>query len=371
MQQSSTTRGQAGKPAPRRGFLRGLAAVLAALVLVSSVAPAGAQSLSERRLRNGSSVREAFRSIVAQPSRATVRVLADKKPVALGLIVDGNGLILTKASELKGDLTCELRSNASYEAEIVAIHQDTDLALLKIDARGLPVAEWRLSGDPPVGGWLATPGLDDLPISVGVVSVGRREIKKQPGVLGITIADEDEGARITRIFSNSGAERAGLKVGDIVVAVDGTQIESSAALTGFIRSQLPGQTLKVTVRRGDSTEEFRVTLGDAMDAFFERGSLQNRMGGDLSTRRYGFPTALQHDTYLKPDECGGPVVDLEGRVVGINIARAGRTESFAIPASEILPLIEDFKAGKYAVKKDPLPPEAVIGPPPDSDRAGK
>ncbi|MEX0716212.1 MAG: PDZ domain-containing protein [Planctomycetaceae bacterium] len=366
MQQGSSTRGIA-----RRDFLRGLSAVLAALLLFGTIAPASAQSLSERRLRNGSSVREAFRSVVAEPSKATVRVLADKKPVALGLVVAADGLVLTKASELDGDLTCELRGNKSYDAEIVAVHPDTDLALLKIDARDLPVLAWRPEGDPPVGGWLATPGLEDLPISVGVVSVGRREIKRQPGVLGVTIADEDDGATITRIFSNSGAERAGLKVGDIVVSVDDTMIANSAALTGLIRAQFPGQTLKVTIRRGEKSEQVRVTLGDAMDAFFERGSLQNRMGGDLSTRRYGFPVALQHDTYLKPSECGGPVVDLAGRVVGINIARAGRTESFAIPTSEILPLIEEFKAGKYAVKKDPIPPDAVLGPPPERDPASK
>jgi hypothetical protein len=62
---------------------------------------------------------------------------------------------------------------------------------------------------------------------------------------------------------------------------------------------------------------------------------------------------------------------LQGRVVGINIARAGRTESFAIPTSEILPLLEEFKAGKFAVKKDPVPPDAVVGPPAELDPASK
>ncbi|MEX0701877.1 MAG: PDZ domain-containing protein [Planctomycetales bacterium] len=362
MQHDSPTRGTA-----RRDILRGLAAWTAAALLFGAAgAAANAQSLSERRLRNGASVREAFRSVVAEPSRWTVRVLADKKPIAFGLIVDKEGYVLTKASELNGGLACELKGGKTAAAEIVGIHPETDLALLKIAAKAiedLPAAAWRQAGDPPVGGWVVTPGLDELPVSVGVVSVARREIKRQSGVLGVTIADEEDGAKITRIFSNSGAERAGLKVGDIVTAIDGTAVKSSEALTGLVRTQLPGQTLRVTVRRGEKAEQFRVTLGDAMDAFFERGSLQNRMGGDLSTRRYGFPVALQHDTYLKPTECGGPVVDLEGRVVGLNIARAGRTESYAIPASEILPLLADLKAGKYAPKDLEPPPTAVIGPP--------
>ena len=44
---------------------------------------------------------------------------------------------------------------------------------------------------------------------------------------------------------------------------------------------------------------------------------------------------LQHDSVLKPSECGGPLVDLDGKVVGINIARAGRTETYAIPSEVV------------------------------------
>ena len=34
-----------------------------------------------------------------------------------------------------------------------------------------------------------------------------------------------------------------------------------------------------------------------------------------------------------PADCGGPLVNLDGKVVGMNIARAGRTESYAIPCA--------------------------------------
>jgi serine protease Do len=36
---------------------------------------------------------------------------------------------------------------------------------------------------------------------------------------------------------------------------------------------------------------------------------------------------------LRPIDCGGPVVDVDGKVVGLNIARAGRVESYALPSS--------------------------------------
>ena len=49
---------------------------------------------------------------------------------------------------------------------------------------------------------------------------------------------------------------------------------------------------------------------------------------------------------LKPRDCGSPIVDLDGKAVGLNIARAGRTETYAIPSEEIQKLLPDLKAGK-------------------------
>ena len=45
---------------------------------------------------------------------------------------------------------------------------------------------------------------------------------------------------------------------------------------------------------------------------------------------------------------GGPLVDLDGRVLGLNIARAGRVETWALPGDVIQPIMADLKAGKYS-----------------------
>jgi S1-C subfamily serine protease len=37
---------------------------------------------------------------------------------------------------------------------------------------------------------------------------------------------------------------------------------------------------------------------------------------------------------------GGPVIDLNGHCVGMNIARASRAETFAIPSAEMKQLVE-------------------------------
>ncbi len=60
---------------------------------------------------------------------------------------------------------------------------------------------------------------------------------------------------------------------------------------------------------------------------------------DKSGRRDGFPTVIPHDADLTPENCGGPLFDLEGKFVGLNIARNSRVRSYAIPASRVKELI--------------------------------
>ena len=51
---------------------------------------------------------------------------------------------------------------------------------------------------------------------------------------------------------------------------------------------------------------------------------------------------IQHDTVLDPGECGGPIIDTSGRAIGINIARAGRVVSYALPSSLVIPAVESM-----------------------------
>src|SRR5207253_1169195 len=97
----------------------------------------------------------------------------------------------------------------------------------------------------------------------------------------------------------------------------------------------------IRVKRGDQEMELKAKLdrqpSGGRGGRGGRGDFQNRMGSILSDRRNGFPTILHHDAVLRPSDCGGPLVGLDGKVVGINIARAGRTESYAAPAEAVIP----------------------------------
>tara|TARA_B100000029_G_scaffold311335_1_gene303850 strand:- start:2043 stop:3110 length:1068 start_codon:yes stop_codon:yes gene_type:complete len=317
--------------------------------------------------KSGAATRNAFRSVVEGASEATVAVLVDGRQKALGTIVGSDGWVLTKASQVNGinggPISCRLKDGTTHKARQVGFHAEHDLAMLKIDAQELAVVSWQNAEDPAVGSFLATSGPAELPVAVGVVSIHRRRIPHLFGFLGIGFEDTAGGARISRVMPNSGASRIGLKAGDVITRVAGTRIPRGEVLRNQIRKFRPGEILPMRVRRGTVEFDANARLGSPAQHLQNRSIFMNKLGGQLSFRRGGFPNAFAHDTVLKPEQCGGPLVNLQGKVVGINIAREGRTESHAIPAAVIVGLIEDLKSGKQlaapAFKLGPEEPPAV------------
>jgi S1-C subfamily serine protease len=49
---------------------------------------------------------------------------------------------------------------------------------------------------------------------------------------------------------------------------------------------------------------------------------------------------------LQPKDCGGPLVDTEGRAVGINIARALRVTTYALPARIVQETVTALKRAR-------------------------
>jgi serine protease Do len=198
-----------------------------------------------------------------------------------------------------------------------------------------------------VGDWVASAGVGELPTAIGVVSVGPRKVMAPRGMLGIVLEQADIGPKIIQIMPDSGAAKAGLKVNDIVLTINGKVVKSREELIELVGTKYKdGDTLTVEVKRGEGKVSVQAKLGrPPQDG---RANMQNTIGGAISERRSNFPQILQHDTVLRPADCGGPLVDLDGRAVGLNIARAGRVESYALPAEIVVTLIEDLKSGRLA-----------------------
>jgi putative serine protease PepD len=69
------------------------------------------------------------------------------------------------------------------------------------------------------------------------------------------------GARIVKVVSGSPAAKAGLKVGDVITAVNSKTITSADDLTAVVSAARAGEHVTVTVRSGGSTKHVTVTLG--------------------------------------------------------------------------------------------------------------
>jgi photosystem II stability/assembly factor-like uncharacterized protein len=78
--------------------------------------------------------------------------------------------------------------------------------------------------------------------------------------LGAGGEDADVGARLTEILSGSPAEKAGLRVGDIVVSVDGATVQSYADLGAQVRRFLAGEDAQLEVSRDHKSVFAEVTF---------------------------------------------------------------------------------------------------------------
>jgi serine protease Do len=304
-----------------------------------------------------------FRDAIAKSKESTVRVLAGGKEASLGIVVSADGWILTKHSVLKGKITVKLPGETEEtDAELYGYDDAFDLAMLKVDAEDLKPIAWTDSKASKIGHWVASAGTGEDAIALGVISVAAREVKgakftppsgTQGGYLGIALDLDFAGVKVQEVFDNTPAKKAGLKTDDQIVALNGTAIQSTDDFLALLAKNKIGDEVKLKITRAEKEQDLRITLGarPGTKGGKSRSDQQNSMGSKLSERRAGFPIILQHDSVLKPTDCGGPLVNLEGQVVGVNICRAGRVESYAIPSEAVRPLLEKLKMKKLTEEK--------------------
>ncbi|MBM3996965.1 MAG: PDZ domain-containing protein [Planctomycetes bacterium] len=345
-------------------------------LILSSAGSVLGQGISPDSFRDGPKIRQVFRDVIAKAGDSTVRVSVDGKEVAFGTVVDPDGWIISKWSEIESKrekpISVKLKDGRTYTAEIRGVKDDDranaayDLVMLKIDATGLAPVEWRHSKEATVGRWVASVGLDRDPIAVGVISVASRKFKPgdQPprffnpngGYLGVQLdVTMIGGAKITIVMAKGPAEQAGLKVNDVIHLAAGRKINDSQSLIETVGRFNAGDKIALRVKRGEEELDMTITLGVRPKEAKMGINPQETMGTKLNLRRGGFPTILQHDSGVRPEHQGGPLVDLDGKAVGINIARAGRTETYAIPSEDIQPLIAELKSGKLMPAKIEIP----------------
>ncbi len=270
-----------------------------------------------------------------------------------GVILSADGLIVTNFHVVDGaaELEVVLPNKQSYPARILGRDPSTDLALLKIEASGLPVLQFGDSDKLETGEWVLAIGNPfDLTstVTAGIVSGKGRNIniireksnlaiesfiqtdaavnpgnsggalvnlrgelvgintaiasptgsysgysfaipsnlvKKvtadlrefgsvQRALLGVVVRDVDaslaaemglnkiEGVYVQEVNEASAAALAGIKKGDVILRLNGKDLNSVPELQEAVGRYRPGNKIKAIIRRGDKESELMLILKD-------------------------------------------------------------------------------------------------------------
>ncbi|MBG7607436.1 MAG: PDZ domain-containing protein [Verrucomicrobia bacterium] len=307
------------------------------------------QSLETNYRMTGAGVLDVF-----EPQRQVIQKFSavfyeGRKEVAYGVVISADGYILSKASEIEeiSALSVRVDRESFKDVKVVLVDPRWDVALVKIDAEGLLPVAFADSSDLPQGTWVVVNGATSRTkrrVLAGIVSAERREIPAEGGaVMGVQLEKAEGRIQIGKVSEGSGADKAGLKEGDVISIVDGKEMKESSELMEYLKDKKAGDVLEISVKRGDEVLELEVSLS-ARGEVFAQTTRNDQMSGDYSKRRSGFPRVLQHDILANSDTMGGPVLDLAGKVVGMNIARANRAETFAIPVEELRDIAKNMVA---------------------------
>ena len=310
-------------------------------------------SLPSNERINGKLIWEAFepQREILQESSAVI-YLDEKSHVkaVYGVVVSDDGYVLTKASEIEGYEFLNIRVGRELFEKVELVDVDTrwDVALLKINTEDdfQPIT---FTNDEEViqGHWVVSNGSTTRSkrrLRVGVVSAATREIQSASSdvILGLSLDKGRDGeVRISKVSDDSGAEHAGLKEGDVFLTAENIEVEEVVDIFDAVAGRKSGEFIQVEILRGEEKMIFEVELmarpgdGPMMTRNDEMSGVES-----ISKRRDGFERIIHHDTPLSKSSVGGPLLNLNGECIGMNIARASRVATFAIPARELQALIE-------------------------------
>lgn len=320
------------------------------LLLAAAPAAPAANSLETTYRTAGPAVHAAFEDAREFLQSSSAVFHRGRTEIIFGTVVSPQGHILTKASELGdlGDVTVTVDRERYDDPVLIAEDPTWDLALVKIEAEGLIPVDLSLATDPPHGTWVVANGATTRSkrrVQVGVVAANPREVFSKGGtVLGVALKADDEAIIVDAVEEGTGAAKAGLEENDRIVSFDGEEVAKREDLIELLKERRVGERVTIGIERGDETLEVEVELSGRVDVFGEETTRNDAMSGEYSERRTGFPRIMQHDIMGNRHFMGGPVFDLDGHCVGMNIARFSRCETYAIPAAELRQLAQEMMA---------------------------
>ena len=321
----------------------------AAFLLLLAGGDLGAQlatspTLGAELQTNGSKTLEAIKPVVVNVRCAMVEVLdKDSHLLVRGTAISEDGYFLTKASELRHEKVLRVMGPAGKPVEARRVQEDRslDLLLAKMPSEQVIEPVWISTAKLQPGEWVVAGSADmetnkhgKTEARLGVISATSRAITSRGAGLGVhMMTSTKSGAKevmLTDVAVAGPAVDAGLEAGDVVLQINGESVRTVEEVKIVMMTHAAGEEIEVRYRRGGAEKAARVRLASLrqLATNFEGEDYGN---GGVSVRTDGFSRVLQHATPLHPQDMGGALYDLDGNALGINIARADRVTTFALP----------------------------------------
>ena len=84
------------------------------------------------------------------------------------------------------------------------------------------------------------------------------------------------GVGVTQVIKDSPAEKAGLRKDDVILRIDGENVNSVRKLNRLISEMAPDHSVRVTVSRGGAEQEITATIGKRNNSSFAQRSFTGR-----------------------------------------------------------------------------------------------
>jgi membrane-associated protease RseP (regulator of RpoE activity) len=310
------------------------------------------------------SMSEVLSKTLAEASKSTVRVWGrvgrQGKPAVLayGTVVGNGKQVLTKWSEVEASekaLYVQSGSGEAFEATVNGVFSDEDLVLLDLGEVGdkgnkvtsvLSPAKF-VAAELVQGRFISAPQADGKLAGFGVISVLERNLRETDRAhLGV-LADQSyrgKGVKIANVQPEYGAAEAGIQPGDLILEIDDREISGLQELRNSLINKMPGDVVKILVDSAGEERYLDVVLSNRpiMGQFSgDRLNQMERMGGEPNRVRNGFSRVVQTDMKIEKNQMGGPVVDLEGKIVGITMARADRTRTYLMSGPAVMAVLKE------------------------------
>ena len=307
---------------------------------------------TQRLDQQASNFFNAAKPAVATAAKSTVTVSYRNYRLSYGTAIDSNGHILTKWSEISPagqQLTITTSDGKKHSALVIGVYKEHDLAILKSSANLTPIA---LKNDavPELGEFIALASPNGYARGLGIVSVETRSLlERDKAYLGVEMdfdIEAHKGILLKDVKRGSAAAKAGLKINDVVLAIDEHKIQGAIEMRNLLQRLEPGSEVTVKYLRDGAKQNTQVQLGSRAEISntqrisADRMAKMQSMGTRLNKVRQNFPQVIQSDMPIHPNDVGAPVVDLDGKVIGIAIARSSRIKTFVIPSKTILELLK-------------------------------